>query len=235
MISKLVKKYLLCTDILKISKNNRCDMKTDYFLAPSPHSRNNATPSHCLDVEFIGLFVEKNEGGGGSQPMFDKCCHYFSCLKLYLYNQWITYLPIHFFRILYLRKVLGFSIGTDSFIHMRCLFYGGKNKIRIGKNSVIGTGCYLSGEITIGNNVSVTAFSHIQSSSHYKNSPIFEGYSRAITIDDRAWIGVRSYVGPGIHIQEGGILAAQSVLTEEYSTIYCLGRVSSKRNIEKIF
>jgi maltose O-acetyltransferase len=113
-----------------------------------------------------------------------------------------------------LKKVLGFSIGKNSFIHMRCYFYGNKNEIRIGKNTVIGTGVYLSGEIVIGDNVSLTAFSHIQSSSHYKNSPIFAGYSKPIIIGNRAWIGVRSYIGPGIHIGEGGILAAQSVLTK---------------------
>jgi maltose O-acetyltransferase len=162
-----------------------------------------------------------------------KVKHFINSLKFYIYNEWISCLPIHFFRILYLKKMLGVSIGNDSFIHMRCFFCEG-SIIRIGENTVIGTGVYLSGEITIGNNVSLTAFCHIQSSSHYKNSPIFEGYSKPIIIDNRAWIGVRSYIGPGIHIGEGGILAAQSVLTKDIMpfTVWggCPAKEISKRS-----
>jgi maltose O-acetyltransferase len=165
--------------------------------------------------------------------IIDECHRYFSSFKFYLYNQWITYLPIHFFRVLYLKKVLGITIGDNSFVHMRCFFCEG-SVILIGKNTVIGTGAYLSGEITVGNNVSLTAFCHIQSSSHYKDSQIFEGYSKPIIIDDRAWIGVRSYIGPGIRVGEGGILAAQSVLTKDIPpfTVWggCPAKEISKRS-----
>lgn len=134
----------------------------------------------------------------------------------YIYNGCLTYFPSYRLRIFYLRCILGISIGKDSFIHMGCFFEG--NNIRIGNNSVIGRNCYLGGSgglLTIKNNVSITAQTYIFCSSHVKDDPLFKSKYGDVTIEDRAWIGARAMIFPGVHIGKGAILGAQSTATKD--------------------
>lgn len=137
---------------------------------------------------------------------------FFYCLKLYIINNIITYIPIHSFRILCFKKILGIKIGKNSFIHLGTIFNG---HISIGEHSVIGRKVVLQGEITIGNNVSITAESYIFSGSHDKNSSSFAYISKPIFIDDYSWLGARSIVLPGVTIGLGAIVGAGSVVTRD--------------------
>lgn len=110
---------------------------------------------------------------------------------------------------------MGVRIGKGSFVHMGCFFEG--NKIQIGQNSVIGRNCYLGGSVgklTIKDNVSITAQTYIFCSSHAKDSPHFESTYSDVTIEDRAWIGARAMILPGVHIGKGAVLGAQSTATK---------------------
>lgn len=136
-------------------------------------------------------------------------------LKYYFYNRGFTNFPNCRFRTFYLRHVLGIKIGKKTFIHMGSFFEG--NNIIIGNNSVIGRNCYLGGsggKLTIKNNVSITAQTYIFCSTHLKNSPVFECISSNVTIEDRAWIGARAMILPGVRIGEGAILGAASTATK---------------------
>ena len=128
--------------------------------------------------------------------------------KYYLYNYWLTFFPVHSIRLFYLRNFMNIPIGKNSFIHMGCIFY---ENVVIGNNTVVGRSCRLLGNITVKNNVSITAESYLISSSHYKDSPVFESFTKPILIEDYAWIGARSMVMPGVIIGKGAILGANSI------------------------
>lgn len=142
-----------------------------------------------------------------------KTSDYFKSLKYYIYNYFISYFPSYKLRILYLRKILKYQIGENSFIHLGCFFYG--NKIKIGKNTVIGRNCCMGEDVTIGDNCSITAQTYIFSTSHIKDSPTFQGCYNPVTIGNRVWTGVRSMILPGVNIGDGAILGAQSVATKD--------------------
>jgi acetyltransferase-like isoleucine patch superfamily enzyme len=129
----------------------------------------------------------------------------------YLFNYWLTFLPIYWVRKFYLQKMMGIKIGKQSFIHMGCIFY---TNVKIGNNSVIGRQCHLLGDITIKDNVSITAQTYIFASSHYKDSPIFETYCSPVVIEDYAWVGARAMILPGVRIGKGAILGAASTATK---------------------
>lgn len=141
-----------------------------------------------------------------------RCGQLKTALVYYVFNGWVTYLPIHFIRIFYLRRLMGIRVGRNSFIHMGCVFY---EHVSIGRNSVIGRSCHLLGNITIKDNVSITAQSYIFSSSHYKDSPSFEAYMRPVIVEDYAWLGARAMVLPGVTIRRGGVLGANSTATKD--------------------
>lgn len=137
---------------------------------------------------------------------------FWTALVYYAFNYWLTYLPVHFIRIFYLKHLMKIRIGRDSFIHMGCVFY---EHVSIGHNSVIGRSCHLLGNITIKDNVSITAQSYIFSSSHYKDSPSFEAYTKPVIIEDYAWLGARVMVLPGVTIGRGSVLGANSTVTKD--------------------
>jgi len=145
----------------------------------------------------------------------------------YFYNYWITRFPCHALRVAYLRYVLGLEIGEQTFIHMGCLFYAG---VKIGRNSVIGRECHLLGDITIRNNVSITAQTYIFSATHDKDSPDFSAYSKPVIIEDYAWIGARAMVLPGVHIGRGAILGSASTATRDIPD-FCISAGSPAKRI----
>jgi maltose O-acetyltransferase len=107
---------------------------------------------------------------------------------------------------------LNYKIGKNAFIHLGCYFGG---CIKIGENTVVGRNCSIVGNIVIGDNCSITAYTCIQADSHYKNSPMFAGYTTSITIGDYAWIGLRSVILPGVSIGAGAIIGANSTVTRD--------------------
>lgn len=151
----------------------------------------------------------------------------FQSFIFYLFNYWLTFLPIYWIRKFYLQNMMGIKIGKQSFIHMGCIFY---QHVRIGNNSVIGRQCHLLGNITIKNNVSITAQTYIFSSSHYKDSPIFEAYCSPVVIEDYAWVGARAMILPGVRIGKGAILGAASTATNSLAD-YSISVGSPAKNV----
>jgi acetyltransferase-like isoleucine patch superfamily enzyme len=131
----------------------------------------------------------------------------------YVYNSFVTDIPVYFIRHFYLKKLLNIKIGKDTAIHMGC-FFTGKN-IEIGNNTVINRDCYIDGRssIRIGNNVSISPETYILSLDHDTQSPTFETLNKETTIADYVWIGTRAIILPGVVIDEGSIVGAGSVVT----------------------
>ncbi len=150
-------------------------------------------------------------------------------LRFYLYNHWLSYFPSHAVRLAYLRNVLGVQVGTDSFVHMGCFFEG--DRVTIGSNTVIGRNCYLGGSggsLHIKNNVSVTAGSYLFNASHDVNSATFTATYGDIVIEDRAWLGARAMVMPGVRIGEGAVLGAMATATKDVPAYSIWGGIPAR-------
>lgn len=96
-----------------------------------------------------------------------------------------------------------------------------KKYITFGNNSAINTFGYLSATrdapITIGNNVQIGPYIVMSTSDHnYKdpNVPIYtQGHTRApIRIDDDVWIGANVTILRGVHIPQGCVIGACSLI-----------------------
>lgn len=154
-----------------------------------------------------------------------KTSHVASCFVFWSYNWFFGYCPFYFVRRFYLRNVLGIKVGKGSYIHIGCKVKAG---LRIGRNSIIGRNCVLWGDIQIGDNVSIVAESYIFSSSHYVDDENFMAFHKQVEIGDRAWIGARSIVQPGVIIGEGAVLACGSVATKSLDPYGIYGGVPAK-------
>lgn len=149
--------------------------------------------------------------------------------RFYLYNHWLTRFPSNAVRLAYLRNVLGVQVGHDSYVHMGCMFEG--ERVAIGNHTVIGRDCYLGGSggsLQIRDNVSITAGSYLFNASHDVNSPDFSATYGDVVIEDRAWLGARSMVMPGVRVGEGAVLGAMATATKDIPAYAIWGGVPAR-------
>lgn len=133
----------------------------------------------------------------------------------YVYNQWVGSFPSRCLREMYLRRWLG-KMGAKSGVQMGCHFLNGR-KVFLGERNVINFGCLFDGRkfsIRTGNNVSIGPEAAILTLGHDPRSAIFEDRGGDVVIGDRAWIGYRAIVLPGVCIGEGAVVGAGAVVTK---------------------
>ncbi|WDZ80923.1 acyltransferase (plasmid) [Ensifer adhaerens] len=121
----------------------------------------------------------------------------------------------YFLRIWYLRTFCNVRIGKDTSIAMGCFVTG--YEIKIGDNSVINRCTYLDGRgpLYIGNNVSVSHHTLIHTVTHVVNSPYFHAVAKPVVIMDDVWIGARAIVLPGVTVGRGAVIGAGAVVTKD--------------------
>jgi acetyltransferase-like isoleucine patch superfamily enzyme len=143
-------------------------------------------------------------------------------LYLYLVNNVVNKIPIHFFRKS-IYKVSGIKIGLGTSIHMNT--YVNRFAINIGENSVINRGCYLDGRggLTIGNNVSISPNVQLLTASHDPDSPGFSYITKSIIVEDFVWIGTGALILPGVVLKKGTVVAAGSVVTKSTEPMSIIG------------
>ena len=141
--------------------------------------------------------------------------HFIEALLYYIANHYVANIPSFRVRHWYLRKVLHFSIGKNSSVHMG-VFVTGRN-IKLGDNVVINRSVYLDGRIgvEIYNNVSISPGVYVLSMEHDPNSPVFATRGGVVVIEDHVWIGARALILPGVRIGEGAVIGAGAVITRD--------------------
>ncbi len=93
--------------------------------------------------------------------------------------------------------------------------------ISLGDNSGIGINSELSGHITIGNDVMMGPYCMMYTSNHgmeRTDIPMWRQKSetpRPIVIGNDVWIGSRVIILPGVHVGDGSVIGAGSVVTKD--------------------
>jgi len=149
------------------------------------------------------------------------------CLE-YCVNDILPHIPFWCIRRWYLR-LWGARIGKGSFI-MKKNYLMNPNRLSMGSYSHINRGCTVDarGNITIGNNVSISHGVYIMTGSHDHQARNFIGRFMPISIDDYAWIGVGAVVLQGVHIGKGAVICAGAVVTKDVGDYEIVGGVPAK-------
>jgi len=152
-------------------------------------------------------------------------------LLAYVYNDWFGHFPSRTLRKLYLASWLG-SLGAGTSVQMNCRFLHG-HKIHLGKRNVINFGCLFDGRkfhIRTGDDVSMGPEAAILNLGHDPQSPDFADRGGDVVIGDRAWIGYRAVILPGIKIGEGAVVGAGAVVTKDVEA-FCIVAGNPARKI----
>src|SRR5215217_533999 len=145
-----------------------------------------------------------------------------SALKLFAaaaaffaYNRVVGRFPSYALRAAYARRVLGLRLGRGVALHMDCFLTG--RRVSVGDRTVINRRCYLDGRggLAIGRDVSLSPECYLVSLGHDPRDPGFAATSGPITIGDRAWIGARALLLPGVTVGEGAVVGAGAVVTRD--------------------
>lgn len=130
--------------------------------------------------------------------------------------------PLHGWRRLVLR-VFGTKVAPGARVHASVSVWLPTN-LELGENCLIGPGVklYNQGHISIGARTVISQGAHLCASSHDVSDPHFQLVLRPITIGAGCWVAAEAFVGPGVSMGDGAVLAARGVLFEDAKpgTIY---------------
>ena len=147
-----------------------------------------------------------------------------SALLLYICNNFINKIPLHFIRLIFYRRVMRFEIGRNSSVLLGVKFYGSKN-FKMGENSVVNDKCRIDnrGMVVIGNNVSISSETFIITAYHDIQAEDFDNIIKNITIEDYVFIGIRATVLPGVNLSYGSVVAACSTVIKSVPELTIVG------------
>ena len=145
-------------------------------------------------------------------------------LIAWLYNDILGRFPSRTLRHLLLRPWLA-HLGPQANVQMRCRFLNGR-KVSLGPRCVVNFGTLLDGRhhaITTGADVSIGPEAVILTLGHDPQAADFAVSGGPVTIGDRAWIGYRAIILPGITVGEGAVVAAGAVVTKDVAPFTIVG------------
>ncbi|MDX2306647.1 MAG: acyltransferase [Hyphomicrobium sp.] len=132
----------------------------------------------------------------------------------FTYNGLLTFLPSRTIRHGFLRFWLQ-RFGRGTGVQRGCRFLNGR-KVELGERNVINFGTLIDGRgfrVLTGSDVSIGPEASILTLGHDPQSRDFADKGGDVVIGDRAWIGYRAIVLPGIEIGEGAVVAAGAVVS----------------------
>lgn len=142
-------------------------------------------------------------------------------------------IPSHHIRNFIYRRIFLVQMEQKAIIYwgaeIRC-----HGKLKIGKGSIIGDKALLDARngISIGKNVSFSSNISIYTEQHDHRDPMFRCNSSdafSVNIGDRAWIGPNAIILHGVHIGEGAVVAAGSVVTKDVPPFTIVAGVPARK------
>lgn len=123
--------------------------------------------------------------------------------------------PLHRWRRLVLR-LFGARVAPGARVHASVHIWYPPN-LTLGADTLIGPGArlYNQGEISVGARTVVSQRAHLCASSHDIADPAFQLVLRPIVVGEGCWIAAEAFVGPGVSVGDGAVVAARAALFEE--------------------
>jgi len=155
---------------------------------------------------------------------------------LYGFNRYCDFecgrIPSHHIRDFMYRTIWLINLAPKAVIYWGAEIRAGYN-LTIGEGSIIGDNALLDARnsIIIGKNVNFSSRVCIYTEHHDHRDPYFGGNSDRsfrVQIDDRAWIGPNVIILHSVHIGEGAVVAAGSVVTKDVPSFAIVAGIPAK-------
>ena len=152
--------------------------------------------------------------GGASFPLRNRLFRVGWGLAWLLLARW-TPPPLHGWRRLVLRA-FGATLAPGARVHASVRVWYPPH-LTLGADTLIGPGArlYNQGRIAIGARAVVSQGAHLCASTHDIRDPAFQLVLRPITVGEGCWIAAEAFVGPGVTVGDGAVVAARAALFED--------------------
>lgn len=172
-------------------------------------------------MSLLDASASKPLEGGASFTLGNRLFRTIWTITWLLLARW-TPPPLHRWRRLVL-IAFGAKLGPGVRVYGSARIWLPAN-LELGKNTLIGPGVnlYNQGRIVVGARSVVSQGAHICASSHDIADPDFQLVLRPVTIGEDCWVAAEAFVGPGVTMGDGSVLAARGALFEDCSswTVY---------------
>ena len=143
--------------------------------------------------------------------------------------------PVHSWRNVLLRT-FGAELGRDVHIYPSVRVWA-PWQLRVGDRVGIANGAtiYNMALITIGSNTVISQGAHLCGGTHDIDSSNFQLVAKPINIGNNVWICAEAFVGPGVSVADGCVLAARCVVTKSIAepwTVWAGNPANKKRKRE---
>ena len=138
----------------------------------------------------------------------------------------------------FLLRCFGAKIGASVHIYPSATVYFPWN-LEVGDESAVGEQVFIYnlGRVTLGSRVTISHRAHLCAGTHDHTKPDFPLVRPPIVIGSDAWICADAFVGPGVTVGEGAIVAARAVAMKDVKPRSIVvgnpARESKKREISR--
>lgn len=121
-------------------------------------------------------------------------------------------------------RLFGAKIGCGCRVAPSCQIWAPWN-LTIGDRTAIAgdVDCYCVSPITLGSNVCISQRSYLCTASHDISSIKRPLKHKPINVQDHAWVCAEAFVGPGVSIGEGSVVAARALVTKDVAAWTVVG------------
>jgi len=123
----------------------------------------------------------------------------------------------------FLLRIFGAQLGHHVHITGSTKIWAPWN-LQIGNFVGVGDGVnfYCMDKISVGDYAVISQGTHLCAGSHDFNSANFQLITAPITIGARVWLCADSFVGPGVTVAEGSVIAARGVVSKSIRQPWCI-------------
>lgn len=123
--------------------------------------------------------------------------------------------PLHLWRRGVLR-LFGARLGANCRIDPSVLIWAPWN-LELGDEVALGhhVDCYNVARVRVGSHATVSQYAFLCSATHDITDPHMRLVSAPIEIGDQAWVCAGAFVGPGIQVGRGAVVAARAVVVKD--------------------
>jgi len=115
-----------------------------------------------------------------------------------------------------LLRVFGAQVGTGAKVYGSTRIWLPRH-LELGEGALVGPGAelYNQGRIVIGPHCVISQRAFLCASTHSLSNPDFALVTRPITLGCGCWVAAEAFVGPGVTMGDGAVLAARGALFED--------------------
>lgn len=114
----------------------------------------------------------------------------------------------------FLLKLFGAKLGKATYVYPSVQIWAPWN-LQMGDHSCLShfVDCYCVDKVVVGRHATVSQYSYLCTASHDYNQADMPLVAAPIVIGDFGWVTADVFVGPGVTIGEGAVIAARSTVT----------------------